>query len=264
MKLSISNIAWKAEQDAEMYVFLQENEIKGLEIAPTRIFSDNPYEKIKEAQGWAKNLKNNYSLVIPSMQSIWFGRNEKIFAGQEERDVLIQYTKKAMDFAAAIDCKNLVFGCPRNRSFEGEYPKKAALSFFEELGEYAHSMGTVLSMEANPTIYNTNFVNETIQAFELVKEVNSPGFLVNVDLGTIIFNGESLEVLEQNMHYINHIHISEPGLALIEERKLHNDLAGMLEKYHYDKFISVEMKTQDDLQCVKETLAYVKEIFSNM
>ena len=261
MKLAISNIAWKAEQDSEMYAFLQEQGIKGLEIAPTRIFTENPYEQNTEAEKWAANLKDSYDLVIPSMQSIWFGKNEKIFGEQSERDVLIDYTKKAIDFAAVIGCKNLVFGCPRNRSFEGEYPEEIAVAFFKELGDYAYSKGTVLAMEANPTIYNTNFVNETKQAFELVKKVNSPGFLVNVDLGTIIYNSESLKDLEENIQLINHIHISEPGLALIEKRQLHNELAEILSQSHYDKFISIEMKTQDDLQSVKDTVLYVKEVF---
>ena len=146
MKLAISNIAWKAEQDKEMYVFLQEQGIEGLEIAPTRIFADNPYERIEEARIWANNLKETYGLVIPSMQSIWFGRNERIFAEQNERDILIQYTKKAIDFAEAVGCRNLVFGCPRNRSFDGKCQEQIAIEFFKELGEYAYSNCTRMLM----------------------------------------------------------------------------------------------------------------------
>ena len=264
MRLAISDIAWKAEQDAEMYAFLQEQGISGLEIAPTRIFPENPYGKNGEAAKWATSLKETYGLVVPSMQSIWFGKNEKIFGEQGERDTLIGYTKKAVDFATVVGCKNLVFGCPRNRSFEGEYPEEIAVAFFKELGDYAYSKGTVLAMEANPAIYNTNFVNETKQAFELVKKVNSPGFLVNVDLGTMIYNGEVLGILEENIHLVNHIHISEPGLVLIEKRPMHGELAEVLYRCHYDKFVSIEMKTQDDLQCVKDTVLYVKEVFMDM
>ena len=42
MKLSISNIAWSDKYDKEMYQFLYKNQIEGIEIAPTRIFSENP------------------------------------------------------------------------------------------------------------------------------------------------------------------------------------------------------------------------------
>lgn len=262
MKLAISNIAWKAEHDTEMYAFLQEQGIKGLEIAPTRIFPENPYEKIDQAQKWAEELKEKYELVIPSMQSIWFGRNEKIFGESKERDALIQYTKKAMDFAAIVHCKNLVFGCPRNRSYEEVYQEEIAVEFFRELGDYAYSKDTVLAMEANPTIYNTNFINETEQAFDLVKKINSPGFLVNIDLGTMIYNAENCNIIEDNIEYINHIHISEPGLALIEKRQMHNELATILEKSHYDRYVSIEMKTQDNLQDVRDRILYIKKVFA--
>ena len=52
MKLSISNIAWESEQDLEIYKLIKEYEYCGLEIAPTRIFSNTPYEKISEAVKW--------------------------------------------------------------------------------------------------------------------------------------------------------------------------------------------------------------------
>lgn len=261
MKLAISNIAWKAERDEEIYSFLAEQGIQGLEIAPTRIFPEVPYERLTEAAAFVRRIKEEYRLEIPSMQSIWFGRSENLFAGKEERESLLSYTKKAIDFAEVIGCRNLVFGCPRNRSFEGNYPGTIALEFFKELGDYAHSKGTVIAMEANPVIYNTNYINETEQAFALVKQVNSQGFFVNVDLGTIIYNEETLDVLKDNMNYVNHIHISEPGLALIEKRSLHRKLAEILRKNHYQKFVSIEMKTQDDCEKVKDVILYVKGIF---
>ena len=56
MQLSMSNIAWKKEQDEEIYRFMQENGFTGLEIAPTRIFPELPYEHLKEAEIWSKRL----------------------------------------------------------------------------------------------------------------------------------------------------------------------------------------------------------------
>ena len=49
MKLSISNIAWKSEDDFKVYKLMKKYEYKGLEIAPTRIFSEQPYKKLTEA-----------------------------------------------------------------------------------------------------------------------------------------------------------------------------------------------------------------------
>ena len=79
MKLSISNIAWLTEDDEQIYAFLKEQGFIGIEIAPTRIFPQDPYDNLEKAQDFAINLKQNYNLNISSMQSIWYGRTEKIF-----------------------------------------------------------------------------------------------------------------------------------------------------------------------------------------
>lgn len=262
MHLSISNISWLNENDEQMYKYINEHGFLGLEIAPTRIFEQNPYGDLERAKNFAVKLRKNYGITISSMQSIWYGRNEKIFGSDEERKILMDYTKKAIDFASGIDCKNLVFGCPRNRISESENDMGIAISFFKELGEYAKKKNTVISMEPNPVIYNTNFINYTSQAFEIAKEVNSDGFKVNIDLGTIIYNNEELSIIADNICLVNHVHISEPNLSLIEKRKLHFELASILRDANYEKFVSIEMGKRDDLDEVKDTIKYIKEVFS--
>lgn len=94
MNLSISNIAWKQEDDEKVYELMKTCGFTGLEIAPTRIFPEAPYEKSAEAAQWAGELKERYGFVVPSMQSIWYGRSENIFVSDEDRIVLVDYTKK--------------------------------------------------------------------------------------------------------------------------------------------------------------------------
>jgi len=261
MKLSVSNIAWTKEYDEEMYAFLKAEKIEGLEIAPTRIFPETPYDKNEMAAEFATRLKGKYNLEIPSMQSIWFGRNENIFASEEDRKALLDYTKKAIDFAAAIRCGNLVFGCPRNRSYAQGCDTRVVIPFFEELGYYAYSKNTVLSMEANPPIYNTNYCNTTMEAVELVKTVGSKGFLINLDMGTMLQNEEDLHVVEAAREWLNHVHISEPGLALVERRASHREVAKYLKETGYEHFVSLEVKTQENIQNVKDAMHYLQDIF---
>lgn len=261
MKLSISNIAWGAEHDTEMYQYLHEVGFAGLEIAPTRIFPEAPYDRLLEAKELARQLKEKYSLEIPSMQSIWYGHQEKIFGTKEERRILINYTKKAIDFAEAIGCKNLVFGNPKNRNTDdipGNYP--IAIDFFREIGDYAVEHNTIIAIEANPTIYNTRFINKTEQAVELAFKCNSKGVKVNVDLGTIIYNNEDVEYLKQVPEYINHVHISEPGLNLIERRYLHAKLIHVLQDVNYKGFVSIEMGNKGNIDDVKTTINYINEL----
>ncbi len=262
MKLSISNIAWTADQDEAVYRLMRRHGFTGLEIAPTRIFPDNPYDKLEEAHTWAKQLKREHVLEISSMQSIWFGRQENMFASEKERRVLLDYTKKAIDFAVAVGCKNLVFGCPRNRVISDASDAGAGKRFFQEIGNYAYAKGTVIGMEANPTIYHTNYINSTADALELIEKVHSKGFLLNLDLGTMIQNGESIDVLYGKIRYINHVHISEPFLSAIRERKIHVQLREALRTERYCGFISVEMSGAEDLKSLENCMVYVRRVMN--
>ena len=261
MNLSISNIAWANEYDDEVYKMMKEKGFWGLEIAPTRIFPENPYDRCDEARVWADEIRSNYGFSVPSMQSIWYGRQERLFGTEEEKAALIDYTKKAIVFAESIGCKNLVFGCPRNRNMPEGDDEQIAIAFFKEIGDYAYEHSTVIGMEANPPIYNTNYINDTANAIELIEKVDSKGFLLNLDVGTMVENNESVTVLAWKEHMINHVHISEPGLKVIENRKLHHDLAELLITYGYEKFISIEVSKQDELDSLNKMMDYAKEIF---
>ena len=285
MRLSISNIAWDPGDDEKVYEMMKTFGYSGLEIAPTRIFPEDPYEHIDEARRWRNDLYDRYGFTISSMQSIWYGRKEKLFGNEEERETLLEYTKKAIDFAEAVECGNLVFGCPKNRvipdgqenrtkgpmvrdGMENIRENKSAeaymgiaTEFFSELGKYAHQHGTVLAMEANPPIYNTNFCNTTEEAIRLIKKVNSPGFLLNLDVGTMVENGEDTDILNGCVRLINHVHISEPGLEMIKEREVHNNLAKMLKDNKYEGFVSLEIKTQDDVKKICNLIEYIASIF---
>lgn len=261
MKLSISNIGWSKEHDEYMYKFLKKNNFSGIEIAPTRIFPNKPYDNLEDAKIFSSNLKTNYNLEISSIQSIWFNKTENIFKSEAERNYLLEYTKKTIDFSNSINCKNIVFGCPKNRNCDDNFKLSYALDFFSFLGNYAFENNTVLSIEPNPLIYNTNFINTTEEAFNFVKKVNCKGLMVNVDFGTIIENSENLNIVEENISLVNHIHISEPFLEKVKERVLHYKLKEILIKYNYDKFISIEMKNLNNINDLESVIKYVKGVF---
>lgn len=261
MKLAVSNIAWRPEDDAKAYGLMERYGFTGLEIAPTRVFPENPYDKPEDMRQWSRELKASYGFRIPSMQSIWYGRTEKLFGSREERAALLLYTRKAIDFAAVAGCGNLVFGCPRNRYLPEGGDPEIGVQFFRELGEYAAARGTVVGLEANPPIYHTNYINNTQEALKLVETVNSAGFRLNLDASTIIENGESLSVLAGRAGLISHVHISEPGLGPVQPRPVHRELLTVLKAEGYEGFVSVEMGNTGDLSVLEGVLAYVKEIF---
>ena len=73
-QLSISNIAWHKEDDEAVYTAMQQAGFTGLELAPTRIFSETPYENLTSALLFGGYLKNRWGFSVPSLQSIWYGQ----------------------------------------------------------------------------------------------------------------------------------------------------------------------------------------------
>ena len=268
MKLSISNIAWSVEHDKDMYGFLRDNDFAGLEIAPTRLFSNEPYKNPDDAHSFSNWLIEVYNLSISSIQSIWYGITESVFGSEAERKKLVEYTKKAIDFAFALKCPNLVFGCPKNRAIPASMDYDDCIhianDFFYEIADYAAMHGTYIALEPNPPIYHTNFINTTAQAFEFCRNLNNPGVRVNIDVGTLIYNNENINQIKENIDIVNHVHISEPYLAPITENMLHRELLTALHYLKYDKYISIEMGNPNDIELVKRIIVYVKELFCDI
>ena len=259
MKFSISNIAWEAKDDETVYAYLKRKNFAGLEIAPTRLYID-PYNNRETAQIWATEIHNKYGLEISSMQSIWYGKQERIAASETDKNILMDYTKQAILFAEALKCRNLVFGCPKNRIVNNEKDNNIIADFLDNVGKYAYEHHTCFSLEPNPTIYGTNFLNTTSQAIELCKRLNNKGIRINYDFGTVIQNNEKINECLDNLDLINHIHISEPYLEKIKVRPEHKELIKGLQTAGFKGFISIEMKKQDHIEDVLQTIDYIGDL----
>lgn len=91
--------------------------------------------------------------------------------------------------------------------------------------------------------------------------VMGPGLAVNLDLSTMISNGERLRDFVDDIKYVSHVHISEPGLEPIVPRQEHKELAMLLKAVGYSGDVSIEMK-RTDVETVRRTLAYIAEVFA--
>ncbi|WP_314329859.1 sugar phosphate isomerase/epimerase family protein [Oribacterium sinus] len=264
MKLCISNIAWKKSEDKQMYHMCSEMGYEGIEIAPTRIFPNNPYDYLHEAKVWAHNLNEEYGLKIFSCQSIWYGRTENIFASKKEREALIEYTKKALAFAAVIGARSIVFGCPKNRNGFKKSPhenSKISTEFFNKLADVASEYRVTISIEANPVIYGSDFLNSTEETIDFITQLDREYIRLNLDIGTMLYNQERADCIKGYEKMISHIHISEPLLYKIEERKEHEEIFDILKMVGYNKAISIEMKQQDRIEEISKIMQYIQSVF---
>ena len=257
---TISNIAWAKSDDEEMYRFLRDEGIEGIEIAPTRLFPEDPYIHLREAMDFRRRLYEKYGLSISSLQSIWYGRKENIWADENQREALMDYSKRAVEFANTLGCRNLVFGCPKNRNVGENKDAEVELDFFRRLGEVAISFDTVFAIEANPVIYGTNYLNSTDEAYQLIKRITSDGIRLNYDLGTVKYNQERVETIVEMCGYINHVHISEPGLSVIHFDESQDRLFTGLAVGNYRRYVSLEIKNQCNLYVVKSCVRQMKRV----
>lgn len=263
MKIAASNIAWGTEEDEEVYAKMKALGFAFLEIAPTRLVPHPPYsqENVQLAAELAMQIETRWELPICSMQSLWFGVTERIFGTPEERAFLLQYMRSALDFSAAVGCPHVVFGSPRNRVID--HPDQLPLgdAFFSACAEYAQAKGVIIGLEANPAAYGTNYLNTTLEAWELVKKINSPSLRLNLDLGTVLTNQESLDTLPAVIPYVSHVHISEPALAPLQRRLEHAQLAQVLRDQNYQGCVSLEMKNSGK-NALFSSLEIMSDIFA--
>lgn len=71
---------------------------------------------------------------------------------------------------------------------EGADPKQGE-DFLSRIAWMAAQRQVVIGLEANPPVYNTNYINTTADAFAMAKKLDSPGLGVTLDVGTMIANG---------------------------------------------------------------------------
>lgn len=260
LKIAASNIGWSRADDARVLARMAELGFSGLEVAPTRVFEDEPYSRKAGFAKWAADVEAEHGLSVCSMQSIWRGRAESIFDG-EGAAALLAYTGEACAFAEAGHVGNLVFGCPGNRSVPQGRGGSEAAPFIEACGSLAAASGAVFALEANPPMYGTNFLNTTTEVADFLDAMGeAPGLGLNLDVGAMVCAGEGADVAERVFRHISHVHVSEPGLAPVEARRLHRELRAVLEDYGYDGYVSLEMRCVD-FGTVSGCLEYLAEAF---
>lgn len=263
MKLCISNIAWDKADDERMYKECRYLGYYGLEIAPSRLFSDNPYIHIEDAREWSKKLEDGFGLKVYSCQSIWYGRSENIFKSELERESLLEYSRRAFCFMEAVGAKNAVFGCPKNRNGFKKDPKaneEIAVEFFNRMADSAAEWNVTLSIEANPSIYGTDFLTGTEETIAFIRQLDHEAVKLNLDIGTMLCNNENLSIINGCEKLIGHIHISEPKLSRLQERTEHLQLFKFINKAKYENAVSIEMGKMEEIDAVFETMRYIYSI----
>jgi sugar phosphate isomerase/epimerase len=269
MKIAVSNIAWDPSENDRIVEIMAAYGVKGIEIAPTTIWPDisNADDaRIQSTRSWWTDR----GISIVAMQSLLFGRPDlNLFGDADVRQCLLDYLSAIIRIAARLGASVLVFGSPKNRqvgSMDRVFAMDIAVDFFSRLGTMAHATGLCIGFEPNPEIYGCDFICSSVEALQLVRRVNNPGFRVHLDTAIMSMSGENFEeAVSECFEYLAHVHISEPMLGLIGGGGVdHMRMANTLRSLNYQRWVSVEMRRSgsDNTKSVISALDVVRHAYA--
>lgn len=246
LRLAVSNIAWDRADEAEIVELFRREDVVGVEIAPTK-WRDDPLGAPAADVITLRKRWNDAGVSIVSLQSLLFGRPDlQLFGDASSRAALKDFLMRTMDFASLLGARALVFGSPKNRlrgALSVGDATTIAAEFFRSLAPAAAERGCVICLEANPAVYGGDFLLTTADVTALARSVAHPAIGVNVDLGTMILNGEDPRAeITAARELIGHVHVSEPQLAEIGPSPVHEAAAEALASIGYAHWVSIEMR----------------------
>ena len=115
MKLAVSNIAWAAADDEPAYRLLADRGVPGLEIAPTRIWSE-PDRVTGAAASAFKTHLSLFGLSVVALQALLFGQPQLTIFNVQVRDKTLEYLKRQCDLAAELGARARALHSPQESS----------------------------------------------------------------------------------------------------------------------------------------------------
>jgi D-psicose/D-tagatose/L-ribulose 3-epimerase len=247
VNLAVSNIAWTAAEDDAIAQLLAELGVKGLEIAPTRVWPA-PLEATAAQIDEFRERWAAHGIGIVAMQALLFGRPDLvIFGSEDQRAATLKYLQRVMAMAARLGAKALVFGSPKNRQ-RGGMPipeaEEIAAKFFAAAGAAAEAEGVTLCIEPNAEEYGCDFLVTTQEAVEFLERVPSKGIGLHLDAAMLKLNGEEpAGALRMAAPRLKYFHVSEPSLAVIGTAGVDHASTGRAVKASgYAGWKSIEMR----------------------
>ena len=258
-KLSVSNLAWATNDEDKVFDRLNELNIQGIEVAPTKVFG--PWEEIdlNDVAKYAKFLTTR-QLEASSLQAILFQKNVNIF-DRSHHSSIIQHFKLLSEIAYHLNIKNMVFGAPKTRKRNSlSYTKgmDIALELFEKLANVVSTKSARIVLEANPIDYGCDFLTCHSDVIDFVNTIDSDGIGFHIDTGALKMTSDS-GIREYFSASAKHCHVSLPQLAPIVTDQEFIKYCMQSIPENYNNWIVLEMLEPESLNALFESLALFSE-----
>lgn len=245
MNISVSNLGWNKSENTKVLNFLSSKKVKNIEFALNKLLENHETKKKSKILNYYKKKNINLS----SAQSLLYGYKDSfIFGSKKQRYNFTKNIQTNLKKIKFFNTKAVVFGSPQNKKIFKKNKKildKIAYNEFKKIASISKKLKIVFCLEANPIIYNCDYIKKTSEALKLVKKINSEYFKLNIDTGTIIANNESIKFINKNnLKYIGHVQVSVPYLKSIFTNQSYLKkitlILRMLKKLEYKNNISLE------------------------
>jgi sugar phosphate isomerase/epimerase len=160
----------------------------------------------------------------------------------------VSYAQGAIERAASLGARIIVFGSPAAKNVPAGFPHQAAwrqlLGLLRALGPVAERHGVVIAVEHHNK-RESNIVTLAAEALDLVREVDHPNVQLLADHYHLVREAEDPGVLIEAGSAVRHVHFAEGAARLFPTRKTdeHVRLFDCLKAIRYAGRCSIEAYT---------------------
>ena len=269
MRLSISNLAWDVSEDQLISELLNGHKVDAIDVAPGKYFLE-PKKATDSDIATVRSWWMDRSIEIVGMQALLFGTvGLNIFGSNSVQTQMLDHLSAICRIGSGLGATKLVFGSPKCRdrgTLSDSEVVNISSKFFEKLGNIAQSYNVIICLEPNPSHYGANFMMNTEDTVAVVKEINHPAIMMQLDLGAMTINSELPITIEKCAKFIGHIHASEPDLIPLGDfaKSRHEHFSNSIKEFLPNHIVTIEMlasKTEPHQNAITRALTTARKFY---
>lgn len=255
MKLSISSLAWSADQSEIVREILLKSAVRHIDTVPLHVVKslDAPHEP--EIQNFM-NFWSSSNFKVIGLQSLFYEKSNLCFFKDDVScEKAVSHFQKVTSLAQRLEAGALVFGSPKQRRVFEKH-EQIVDNFFNKLSFLCRGQKFCLCIEPNSVQYGTNFLVNTHETAEFIFRLGQESVMMNFDTGCDIMNNEDpVESFEKNHKIVGHVHLSSPHLGPVKQDTMdHAAMARSLKRVNFRGGVAIEMIRDPDNEKSLENL----------
>lgn len=144
--------------------------------------------------------------------NIFFPGDLKLVGPDVNEDAVLAHARAVLNRCREAGVNMMIWGSGGSRrvpdGFEYQKAKEQFIALAQKVSVIAKEYNIILALE-NLNHTETNFINTVEEAYEIVKKVNYPNFLLCVDIYHMLMEGEAPAVIEKTKDKLIHCDIAE-------------------------------------------------------